>query len=147
MKKLTIKEEKFANLYLELGDKTEALRRSYDCSNMSDKTIWTMASKLSNSPKVSTRIDALRKEMQLEHAIDRNWILNKHLTTINTFSYLLELAMQENLSKEDLRKINLLKDTVKGSDYRGALESISRMLGLYEPEKVEMTTVFKADFG
>lgn len=62
MKKLTDKEESYSQLVVKLGNKSEALRQSYDCSGMSDKTINEKASKLSKKDNISTRIEELREE-------------------------------------------------------------------------------------
>ncbi|EPZ98572.1 terminase small subunit, partial [Glaesserella parasuis] len=40
---LTPKQEKFCQLYIELGNASEAYRQAYDCSKMSNETINTKA--------------------------------------------------------------------------------------------------------
>ena len=62
--KLTAKQEAFAKAVAYEGmNNTDAYRSVYSVKNMSDKTVWEEASKLANSPKVSTRIKELAKEM------------------------------------------------------------------------------------
>jgi phage terminase small subunit len=44
--KLTIKQEKFCNLYLETGNATDAYRQAYNCGNMKYDTIKRKAVEL-----------------------------------------------------------------------------------------------------
>tara|TARA_R110002012_G_scaffold226946_2_gene399099 strand:- start:1943 stop:2134 length:192 start_codon:yes stop_codon:yes gene_type:complete len=48
------------------------------------------------------------------------------------------LASQDELTKEQKQKFYLLKEMVKGSDYRGAFDSLARMYGLNEPDKIDL---------
>jgi len=62
--KLTGKQEKFALLYVELDNASEAYRRVYDTDpNCDPATIWEEACKLKSHPKVSTRIGELRSRI------------------------------------------------------------------------------------
>ena len=54
--KLTIKQEKFCNKYLECGNASEAYRFAYDCSRMTDKSVWERASSLLADVKVTSRV-------------------------------------------------------------------------------------------
>jgi phage terminase small subunit len=69
---LTIKQEKFCNLYIELGNASEAYRQSYSTKKMSEKQVWEEASKLINSPKVTQRINGLRSELASRHNITKD---------------------------------------------------------------------------
>lgn len=60
---LTIKQEKFCQAYIRLGDKSAAYREAYSTSKMKNETIHEMASKLSSSPKVATRIAELQAKV------------------------------------------------------------------------------------
>ena len=57
---LTQKQEAFALAYIETGNASEAYRRAYDTSGMSEKSINENASKLLNHAKVAPRIAELR---------------------------------------------------------------------------------------
>ena len=60
---LTEKQENFCNYYLDTeGNASEAYRMAYDASKMKPETIWSTASALLASHKVSIRIDELREE-------------------------------------------------------------------------------------
>ena len=64
---LTIKQEKFAQLVVELGDNSKAYRGAYDASRMKPETVHRSAKELTDNPKVSTRIDELRAEAAKAH--------------------------------------------------------------------------------
>jgi len=62
---LTPKQEKFANLYVELGNASEAYRQAYDVGvDTKDETIWAKSSAIKK--KLLPYIDALRKGNTIE---------------------------------------------------------------------------------
>jgi phage terminase small subunit len=67
--KLTPKQEKFCQKYIELGNASEAYRAAYDCKRSTDKTVWESASKLMADPKVSARITSLQALHQKRHEV------------------------------------------------------------------------------
>ena len=64
---LTIKQEKFAQLVVELGDKSKAYRGAYDASRMKPESVHRKARELIENVKVSARIDELRAEAAKAH--------------------------------------------------------------------------------
>ena len=71
MSNLTPRQEKFCHYYLETGNKTEAYRMAYDCSNRSDKTVNEHACRLSTNDKVLARIEELQEGIREEAHITR----------------------------------------------------------------------------
>ena len=63
MSKLTPKQEKFAQKYVELSNASEAYRQSYNPDNSTDKTIWENASRTLADSKVSARVMELQKDL------------------------------------------------------------------------------------
>lgn len=61
MKKLTQKQLRFAQGYLETGSKVEAYWRAYDCSGMNDRTIQRKALEVAALPHVAAKIFALQE--------------------------------------------------------------------------------------
>ena len=62
--KLTAKQEAFAKaIAFEGMNNTEAYRSVYSVKGMSDKTVHEEACKLANSPKITTRVKELSKEI------------------------------------------------------------------------------------
>lgn len=66
---LTPKQERFVQLWQRLGNKSEAYRQAYDCSNMNDKQIHEEASKLSNNPKITQRFEELQSASAEKHSV------------------------------------------------------------------------------
>ena len=58
--KLTIKQEKFCNYYLESGNASEAYRRAYSCENMRPETINIRACELLANGKIAVRVKELQ---------------------------------------------------------------------------------------
>ena len=67
MRKLTPKQEKYAQAYVRLSDKTAAYREAYNTSKMKKETLYVKANELAKQDIVSVRIDQIREE-----AIGRN---------------------------------------------------------------------------
>lgn len=69
MAKLTPKQEKFCQLYIELGNASEAYRQSYDCQNMTNDTINRKAKELLDNGKITARISELQNNHAKRHQI------------------------------------------------------------------------------
>ena len=63
---VTPKQEKFIQGILEGLCQSDAYRAAYNCSRMTDKTVWEAASKLMNDSKVSARLSELRDRITSE---------------------------------------------------------------------------------
>tara|TARA_R110002073_G_C9055353_1_gene544360 strand:+ start:52 stop:498 length:447 start_codon:yes stop_codon:yes gene_type:complete len=138
MKKLTPKQEKFAQLAVTLGNQSEAYRQAYDVSNKGAEWIASKASHLISGDNIRARVEQLRTETKKAHKIDRQWIIDQHQEIIDWYKELKTLARKKDLSKDDKARVYMLKDLIKGADYRGSLDSITKMLGLNEPDKHEV---------
>ena len=66
---LTPKQESFCQLYIELGNASEAYRQSYDADSMNENTVHRNASALLDNNKIATRLDQIRKEHSKRHNI------------------------------------------------------------------------------
>lgn len=67
--KLTPKQEKFCQVYIETGNASEAYRQAYSFENMKESTINREAKKILDNPKVSPRIKELQKIHQERHNV------------------------------------------------------------------------------
>jgi len=61
---LTPKQENFCQAYVETSNASEAYRRSYNASNMSDKSVWEKASVTLAKVKVRARIEEILAERE-----------------------------------------------------------------------------------
>ncbi len=62
-RKLTPKQNRLVALFLEIGNRAEAYRRTYDCSGMSVKTIRNRASEEFLKPHVAAHLAELQAEL------------------------------------------------------------------------------------
>ena len=72
---LTPKQEKFCQLYIELGNASEAYRQSYDADSMAEPTVNREAKGLLDNPKIATRLDQIRKEHGKRHNVTVDTLL------------------------------------------------------------------------
>ena len=68
-KKLTPKQTKFAQKYLETGNASEAYRQAYNVKNMSEKTIGNEAYDLLQHPGVSPYVKRQQAKAQVAHEV------------------------------------------------------------------------------
>ena len=138
-KKLTPKQRKFAEEYVNTGNASEAYRRAYDVGkNTSIDTIKVNSSKMLADTNISLTIKELQIKQANKYEITRKEVAEGYFKMIKSWEYLMDLASKENLTKEQKSKFYLLKEMVKGSDYRGAYDSIAKMFGLNAPDKQEI---------
>ena len=57
---LTPKQESFCQLYIELGNASEAYRQSYDADSMNENTVNRKAKELLDNGKITARLEELR---------------------------------------------------------------------------------------
>jgi uncharacterized protein YmfQ (DUF2313 family) len=139
MKKLTDKQEKFAQLVVKLGNQSEAYRQAYDVKETTTtESVNVQASVLMSDLNISLRVEELREQTKKAHAIDRDRMVKYNLRLVEAWEELWELGKKENKTKEEIQRFYLCKDLVKGSDYKSCLAEISKLTGLYQPEKVEI---------
>ncbi len=137
--KLTPKQNKFAEEYVNTGNASEAYRRAYDVAKTtSNEVIAVEGSRLLTDPNVSLRVQEVKTKEAEAFQITRKEVAEGYFKMIKSWEYLMDLAAKENLTKEQKAKFYLLKEMVKGSDYRGAYDSIAKMFGLNAPDKQEM---------
>lgn len=158
--KLTIKQEKFCNKYLECGNASEAYRFAYNCSKMSDNTVWNNAYQLLQNSEVATRIDYLKNHLAEAAGISALQVIREHqkiafsdATRIrNGWMSLKEFENLTDDEKACIKSIEtkqtkrttpmgeeVIDEQVKITCYdkQKALDSIVNMLGYNAPEKHE----------
>lgn len=144
MKKLTVKQEKFANLYVELGNASDAYTDAYDVSKETTKqVIWNEASKLLRNRYVSVRIIELKNELGEQYNIKRGFIVQGYLDIINDSEETFDLGKLSNADKDEVKRFFRMMNQTKNTDKLRALESLAKMLGLNEPEQIDHTHTLK----
>lgn len=138
MNKLTPKQESFCQLYIELGNASEAYRQSYNVrENTTEGTINVKSSRMLKESKISLRVAELRDSVKQEHKIDRDYIVKGLLEIISDADYTFKLGQDAKLTKEDSKAFYRIMQQTKNTDKLRALETLAKMLGLNEPEKFE----------
>lgn len=153
--KLTAKQEKFCNYYLECGNASEAYRRAYSCSKMKDKQIWEESCKLLTRPNVAQRVEQLRAEMEHRSNFTKDNAVSilRDIATANVTDVLVvnkgknyTTILVKDLSTLPLnvqRAIMSVKSSDKGFEVKlyskiDAIERLSKLLGWDEPVKADV---------
>lgn len=77
MARLTPKQESFVRFYIETGNASEAYRRAYNASRMSDNAIHVAACRLLQNSKVALRVSELRGKAAEKVVLDKAWVLDR----------------------------------------------------------------------
>lgn len=115
---LTPKQESFCQLYIELGNASEAYRQSYDADSMNTNVVHVKASELLDNGKVSVRLEQIRMEHKKRH-------------NINVDSLLLEL--------EEARRAALDGERVQSAAAVAATMGKAKLLGL-DKQIIDLTS-------
>lgn len=67
--KLTPKQERFCQVYIETGNASEAYRQSYNTAKMKPETVNRTAKQLLDNRKIAATLDELREEHAKRHEI------------------------------------------------------------------------------
>jgi len=122
---LTDKQEKFAQLYVELGNGSEAYRQSHDTENMKAETIHNETYVLKNKKIVADRILSIRKELASQF-----------------------LKTKEELMKDLIDILDMTKFSEKEKNTAiKAIEVLNKMNGFNDPEQVEVKQDINIGFG
>jgi phage terminase small subunit len=163
--KLTLKQEQFCQAYIQNGgNASEAYRTAYNAEDMKPEVIHVKACELLKSGKVSVRIDELKDDILSRHQVTIDRVINEYsklaFTNMGDFFRVdndglpqLDLsAITRNQSaaisevtcemirteKDGDDRMPVLKAKIKLADKRGALDSLSKVLGIFV-DKHEVT--------
>lgn len=164
---LTPKQEKFCQIYTEVGSAVEAYIKTYSVTGNSRITAYVAASEMLSTPKISLRIAALREEMRQRSGVTKEMLLDElrkiafssaakfHKTWIDRESF-------ENLTNDEKASIEIIDtkvikknigsrrspeyvdvEHIKVKTYNKiqAIEVMSKMLGYNAAQQVEATVV------
>ena len=101
---LTAKQEEFAKAIVEGMNQADAYRSAYSCKNMSDKTIWEAASRLTADSKVSARIKELRDQIAT----------TKIMSAQRRLEWLTEVILNQDISTSDKLKAADIMNKMQG---------------------------------
>lgn len=155
MSKLTPKQEKFANVYVETGNASEAYRQAYSTKKMKLESIHRKAVELIQNVKVSARVKTLQDELKKKSDITKEEAVSELANVVrgritDVFEFkggLMKVKDLSTLPDEIVSCISSIKETASGIeiklyDKRQAIDTLSRMLGWDEAIKQKI----EADF-
>lgn len=149
--KLSVKQEKFCNYYIECGNASEAYRRAYSCSNMKDESINVKAVELLNNGKITVRVKELQEELKRKSDITKEEVLNmlksfmyadiRNFLTIKNGNVIFkdsedwtdEMAMQVESVKQGKDGIE-----IKLNGRTWTIQRICKMLGFDSPQDMNI---------
>ena len=160
--KLTVKEELFCQTLIELGNATAAYKKAYDCGKMKAETINSKASLLQKKGKVRARLEKLREDLFERHEatvdkiiheygkiifVDHRKLFNEdgtikaiHDIDEATLGALGSIEVEEIYTgKGKERTLSGRIKKIKLLDRKGALDSMSRIRGIFQ-DRVHQTT-------
>jgi phage terminase small subunit len=158
---LTIKQERFAQKYIELGNASEAYRQSYDAGNMAPDTVNNEAHLLLKNPKISARVEQLEELRRKRHEVTIDRVVSEYsklafLDIRKAFTETGELKTIVDIDDETAAAIAGVEfeevfemngrerehvgriHKIKLSDKKGALDSLAKFLGMFT-DKLELT--------
>lgn len=158
--KLTAKEELFAQKVVELDSQSEALRIAYPHTrNWKPESIWSRASTLASSSKVSKRINEIKQQLSKKEIITKEEIvkdlvgilksdITDYIEVVDDEDQYIIIKDLNGLSKEQRRRIKSMKPTRNGIEIElypitDILDRLTKMLGLNEAEKTSLEVTSK----
>ena len=139
---LTPKQEKFCQLYIELGNASEAYRQAYDCSKMQTSTINTKAKELLKNGPITVRIEELQQEHRQRHNLTvdniiadlqeyRDICMGRKPLTITT--------VVKNAQEGTAQSVNTECFVFEPTGANKALELLGKHLGMFK-DRVDVTS-------
>ena len=132
---LTVKQEKFCQLYIELGNASEAYRQSYDSTNMADATINRKAKELTDNGKIGARLGELRAEHAQRHAVTVDSLIDELEAARQIAKVAMNPSAMVSASMGKAKILGMFKDTAT-TDKQLIVEIVrfSHELVFVEPE-------------
>lgn len=81
-RKLTPKQEKFVESYIETGNSAEAYRRAYSAEKMSPQAIWVEGTRLLQHPVVALRLKQRQAQEQERTGVTVEWLTDQLKTVL-----------------------------------------------------------------
>ncbi|MEE6030445.1 terminase small subunit [Avibacterium paragallinarum] len=139
---LTPKQEKFCQLYIELGNASEAYRQSYDCSKMKSSAINSNAKKLLKDTPIALRIEALQDEHKQRHNLTVDGIINdlqEYLAICTGKKPLTITTVIKNAQEGTTQAVDDRCFVFEPAGANKAFELLGKHLGMFS-QKVDLTS-------
>lgn len=138
-RKLTAKQEKFAQLYIELGNATAAYKGAYSTARMKPATVNNNAYALLQNSEITARIDALQSQAAEKAVLTKAWILERLMR--NARICLGEETIKLAIRPRDAEStIELDISDREGSAANRALELLGKEMGMFVERTENLNT-------
>lgn len=97
-----------------------------------------------NNPEYITKLETKNDK---KYGNMRDKLVNKLGDVASTYEELINLALQDELTKEENEKFRRLRSVMSTKDYNKAVELIGKLTGSFEPVKKEITNSYTVSFG
>lgn len=148
--RLTVKQERFCDIYLETGNATEAYRQAYDCGNMKYDTIVRKACELLKNGNITARLEEKRISLTEQSDIRKQDILEelKAIAFSDIADYVdfdgvtLSIKSFDKLTPSQRKAIESIRKGKHGIEIRlhgknWSIDRICKMLGFDAPVVME----------
>lgn len=149
--RITIKQERFLNIYLETGNASEAYRQAYSCGNMKDATITRKAFDLLHNGKIRAIMGEIQRELKKTSDIKKEAILEELSCIVfsdirDYVSYKdgkLQFKNFDTLTDKQARAIESIKKSKTGIEIKlhgksWSIERLCKMLGFETPQNLNL---------
>tara|TARA_R110002020_G_scaffold17516_6_gene61442 strand:- start:1882 stop:2343 length:462 start_codon:yes stop_codon:yes gene_type:complete len=145
MGKITDKNIAFINrLFINGFNRKEAYTAIYDCK---DRYTSVLAYSVLQRPECDAYYKSLWKKFELEFDVNKKMIVSKLVHKINMYDEMLYIVTKDDPTEQELDKLERMKDIIKGADVLKAQDMVCKLIGAYEPEKIEISEkVYKIGF-
>lgn len=125
-RKLTIKQERFCNLYVETGNASEAYRRAYSCGNKSAEWLNVNSCKLLKHANIALRVKELQEEQKAKSDVTKEEIIRLCADVIR--GKVVTDFVEERNGRQMRRAVSK----------SWAVERLCKMLGFDAPERKDL---------
>ena len=126
-------------------NKLQAYKTHYQVDgNVASRGFYKMCLK----PEVKDYFMSCQKDLAASIGLSKEVLVGSLAKDIESYQQFVDLANKDQLTEQEEKKFNRLKEIYNHNSKIKSLEVIAKLLGLFEPEKVEVKQInYTVDFG
>ena len=101
---------------------------------------WKVIHNEKMSDYIEQRKAEIRDEMERKHGVTRYSLIDDQLKKKKALDKVFELAQKEVLNEKEEELLKRMSNVIRTADVNKADEILIKMLGLFEPEKLDVTS-------
>lgn len=138
---LTPKQEKFCQIYVKTGNKSEAYRQSYNTSNMKSESVNRRGVEMFENSKIVARVRELQKKLEKRMLYTLEESVKRDKELIKKYESALQVLEDVNSIKKDVEVAERLIKHIGVNGYNSAQERLSKQHGFFEKDNGQKTNV------